>query len=213
MAPPTDAAGSSAPLHDASSRTVVLLAGASGSGKSRLARTAGCPRLALDDFYRDGDHPDLPHTLGIVDWDDLASWDADAALATLTELCATGEDDVPTYDIALNACTARHRLDLGDHRLFVAEGIFAPDMVPRCRAAGLDVDALYLDRPRTVTLVLRFLRDLKERRKPPWVLVRRGLALWRAEPGVRGRALELGCRPVTMRQALAAITPADKPLS
>lgn len=209
MAPPTDAAASSAPLDGAGSRTVLLLAGASGSGKSRLARAAGCPRLALDDFYRDGDDVDLPHTLGIVDWDDLRSWDASAALAALTELCTTGQADVPTYDIALNARTAWHRLELGDHQLFVAEGIFAPDMVLRCRAVGLDVDALYLDRPRTVTLVLRFLRDLQERRKPPWVLVRRGLALWRAEPAVRRRALELGCRPVTVRQALAVLTPAE----
>lgn len=207
MAPPTEASGSTASPDGTGTRTVILLAGASGSGKSRVARTAGCPRLALDDFYLDGDHPGLPHTLGIVDWDDLGSWDADAALAALTELCTTGLAEVPTYDIALNARTARHRLDLGEHQVFVAEGIFAPDMVPRCRAAGLTVDALYLDRPRTVTLVLRFLRDLAERRKPPWVLVRRGLALWRAEPGVRRRALELGCRPVTMRQALATITP------
>ena len=45
---------------------VILLAGPSGSGKSRLAAMAGCPRLNLDDFYFDADHPGLPHTLGIV---------------------------------------------------------------------------------------------------------------------------------------------------
>ena len=183
-------------------RTVVLLAGASGSGKSRVPRLAGCPRLPLDDFYLDGDHPDLPHTLGIVDWDDLASWDRAAALAAVTALCMTGSAEIPCYDIAGNARTGTRRLDLGAARLFVAEGVFAPDIVADCRAAGLPVDAMYLDRPRTLTLVLRFVRDLSERRKPPWVLVRRGLARWRAEPEIRRHALALGCRPVTLSQAL-----------
>ena len=50
---------------------LVLIAGASGSGKSRLAHAAGCPSLRLDDFYHDADHPDLPRTeFGIADWDD-----------------------------------------------------------------------------------------------------------------------------------------------
>lgn len=54
-----------------------------------MARLSGCPRLALDDFYFDSDHPALPHTLGIVDWDDIASWDAAAAVAAIKALCET----------------------------------------------------------------------------------------------------------------------------
>lgn len=168
-----------------------------------MAQLSGRPRLALDDFYFDGDHEALPHTLGIVDWDDIASWDTAGALAAIVALCHTGSADVPRYDIAQNARTEVRRLDLGDAPLFIAEGVFAPDVVGPCRAAGLDVDALYLDRPRTVTLVFRFLRDLSERRKPPWILLRRGLARWKAEPDIRRHALELGCRPVSMREALA----------
>ena len=183
---------------------VILLAGPSGSGKSRVAQLSGRPRLALDDFYFDGDHEGLPHTLGIVDWDDIASWDTAGALAAIEALCHTGSADVPRYDIARNARTEVRRLELGEAPVFIAEGVFAPDVVGPCRAAGLDVDALYLDRPRTVTLVFRFLRDLSERRKPPWILLRRGLARWRAEPEIRRHALELGCRPVSMREALVA---------
>lgn len=182
---------------------MILLAGASGSGKSRVARMSGCPQLALDDFYFDGDHPGLPRTLGIVDWDDIASWDFDGALTAVTALCRTGRAAVPVYDIAANARVGSRVLELGRSTRFLAEGVFAPELVRACRDTGLEVVALYLDRPRTVTLLLRFARDLSERRKPPWVLVRRGLARWRAEPEIRRHALERGCRPVSMRGALA----------
>lgn len=179
----------------------MLLAGASGSGKSRLARLSECPRVTLDDFYHEIDHPELPQTLGIVDWDHADSWDADRALAALTSLCRTGEAEVPLYDIAQSRRTGTQQLTVGDAPAFIAEGVFAPDMVPLCRAAGLPVDAIWLDRPRSLTLVLRFIRDVREHRKPVGVLIRRGLALWRAEPTVRRRALTLGCRPLTMTQA------------
>ena len=66
-------------------------------------------------------------------------------------------------------------------------------------------DALYLDRPRTLTMVLRFVRDVREHRKPLGVLIRRGLALWRAEPAVRAHALAAGCRPVSLREALRVV--------
>lgn len=184
---------------------VILLAGASGSGKSRLAESTGCPRLALDDLYFNGDHPGLPRTLGIVDWDDIRSWDVDGAVMAISSLCHTGSAVVPSYDIASNAQIGSQRLDLGKHWLFVAEGVFAPDMVQPCRDAGLEVEALYLDRSRYLSLVLRFIRDLREHRKPPWVLIRRGFTLWRAEPAVRRHAVEQGCRPVSYQQAVAAI--------
>ncbi len=186
-------------------RRVVLLAGPSGSGKSRLAAAAGCPRLNLDDFYFDADHPDLPRTLGIVDWDSPASWDAAGAVAAIQELGATGRAAVPVYDIAASRRTGTQILDLGAARTFVAEGLFAADLVPVCRAAGLEMDALYLDRPRLQNLVFRFLRDVREHRKPVWVLIRRGLALWRAEPRIRTHAVSRGCRPVSLRQAVATL--------
>ncbi|HEY5822008.1 MAG TPA: uridine kinase [Propionibacteriaceae bacterium] len=187
-------------------RKVILLAGPSGSGKSRLAAAARCPRLNLDDFYLDGDHPGLPHTLGIVDWDDPASWDGGTAVATIATLCAQGRAEVPVYDISTSRRTGAKVLDLGDAALFVAEGLFAPDVVAACRATGVEMDAVYLDRARTQNLVFRFLRDVSEHRKPLVVLVRRGLALWRAEPGIRRHALASGCRPVSFREAVAIVT-------
>lgn len=167
-----------------------------------MARHSGCPQVALDDFYHDGDHPDLPQTLGIVDWDDVRSWDVDRALEALVQLATRGRADLPVYAIADNARTGTTHLDLGGATAFIAEGVFAPEMVEPCRRAGLAVEALYLDRSRHLSLVLRLARDLRERRKAPWVLLRRGIALWRAEPAIRRRALSLGCRPVRMAHAL-----------
>jgi len=184
---------------------VILLAGPSGSGKSRVARLSGCPQLVLDDFYRDHDHPGLPRTLGIVDWDDIASWDTGAAMRALVRLCSVGEASVPAYDIATSRRVGRRRIELEGSGCLVAEGLFAADLVAACRAAGILADALYLDRPRLVTLLLRFVRDVREHRKPIPVLIRRGLALFRAEPAGRARSLSLGCRPVSLQEALRVV--------
>ncbi len=205
-APASPSAGGTA--GEATPRTVVLVAGASGSGKSRLAAGAGHPRLNLDDFYRDGNHPDLPHTLGIVDWDDPRSWDQEAAVAAVVRLSRTGSADVPVYDLVQSRRCGSRLLDLGSARVVVVEGVFAPEVVASVRAAGVPSDALYLDRSRTATSLRRFLRDVLEHRKPVRVLLRRGVALWRAEPATRAHALALGCRPVSMgvaRRTLQAV--------
>lgn len=210
-------------------RRLVLLAGASGSGKSRLTRLAGAgagrpvPTVSLDDFYHEHDHPGLPRmagtgdasadaagastadTDGVVDWDHLDSWDSAAALAALCALCRSGSAEVPTYSIAESRRTGSHLIDAGSASTIVAEGIFAPQMYVLCRDAGLDVTAVWLDRPRTLSAVLRFVRDVREARKPVPVLLRRGLALWRAEPGVRAAALSAGCIPLSFRATLALI--------
>ncbi len=187
---------------------VILLAGPSGSGKSTLVRAAGLPLLYLDDFYRPGSDPALPRdpVLGIVDWDDPGSWDAQAALAAIETLCATGTADVPTYDFAADGPVGTHVVDVGTGA-FVAEGIFAPELVTALSARGLLLDAIVVRRAPWKNLVRRAARDLRERRKPPVTILRRGLLLHRAEPGVVGRAMGRGCRPLDApgtRQALAA---------
>lgn len=197
------------------SRTVLLLAGPSGSGKSRLARVTGCPLLALDDFYFPGDHPDLPtRRLGgheVVDWDDVRSWNLAEALATIVDLARTGVADVPVYRISDNARTGTRRLDLGPAAAVLAEGVFAPDLYASCTAAGLTVEPLWLDRPRALTAVLRFTRDVREHRKPMPVLVRRGLALASSEPALRAAAIETGFRPVSFLQARQVVEQAMQP--
>jgi uridine kinase len=180
---------------------LVVLAGPSGSGKSRLAHRLGLPVLRLDDFYRDGDDPGLPHAFGIVDWDDPASWDLDAAAACAVRLVREGSADVPTYDLRTSRRTGSHRLDVAAAPLVVAEGIFAAEVVPSLRAAGVLADALCLTHRPVVTFVRRLARDLRESRKPPLTLVRRGWALLRAEPRIVGRQVALGAVPCTPHEA------------
>ncbi len=198
---------------------VVLLAGPSGSGKSYVARRTGLPVLALDDFYRDGDDPRLPRQPGgLVDWDDPASWNADDAVATIVRLCEQRRADVPVYSIGADRRTGTHVLDLGDAPLFVAEGIFAAEIVAACRDAGVLADAVALRRTRQVTYVRRLARDLREGRKAPGILVRRGWTLMRAEPRVLARQTALGCRPRNahgtlraVRSLLVSLRGADRP--
>lgn len=183
---------------------VVILAGPSGVGKSHLAERLGWSVLRLDDFYRDGDDPDLPRSsLGIVDWDDVDSWDAVSAVGAIAELCASGRADVPVYDIATSRATGHRELVVGPQ--FIAEGLFAPAIVAACRDAGLLDAAICLRRHPLVTFGLRLARDLREGRKAPWVLVRRGWRLLRAEPEVVARAVAAGCTPMTPRQARRAL--------
>ncbi len=189
---------------------VIVLAGPSGSGKSRLAGRLGLPILRLDDFYKSGDDPTLPRVTeganaGIVDWDHPDSWLPDDAMAALRTLCATGVADVPVYEISQNGRCGWQTLDLAGADLVVAEGIFAPDVVAACRDEGLLAAAYCIRRSAAVTFWLRLTRDLKERRKPPLVLLRRGLALARAQRGVVEDAVRKGCTPMTPDEAVADV--------
>ncbi len=180
---------------------VVILAGPSGSGKSHLAERLGWAVVRLDDFYRDGDEPDLPRSsLGIVDWDDVASWDAAAAVDAIKMLCDAGVAEVPVYDIAASSRTGTHTVTRnGDS--FIAEGLFAPAIVAACREAGMLDAAICLRRNRMVTFGLRLARDLREGRKSPVVLIRRGWRLMKDEPRIVADAIAHGCAPMTPRQA------------
>jgi uridine kinase len=184
----------------------ILVAGPSGAGKTRLAARLGLPVLQLDDFYKEGGDPSLPRLpTGEVDWDHADSWSAADAARAVRELCERGATEVPTYDISKNARVGRRALSLDDAAYFVAEGIFAAELAPGCLSDGSAALAVCVRRSRWVTFVLRLVRDLREHRKPPMFLVRRGLLLARREPGIVAAIVDKGCEPMTPREAEARI--------
>ena len=96
------------------------------------------------------------------------------------------------------------------HDLILAEGIFAAEIIADLRGRGLLAGAYCVHHHRVVTFVWRLLRDLSEHRKPPWTLVRRGLALMRDEPQVVARQESLGAvsaRAKDLEPLLSALRP------
>ncbi|MFF5017743.1 uridine kinase [Streptomyces sp. NPDC001165] len=197
-------------IHPPSPARVVLLCGPSGSGKSLVAARSGLPVLRLDDFYKEGDDPTLPLVDGSsdIDWDHPQSWDADVAVEAITRLCASGSTPVPVYDIALSARSGEETLHIGRTPLFIAEGIFAAEIVERCRELGVLADALCLTRGPVTTFRRRFLRDLKEGRKSVPFLLRRGWRLMRAERSIVTRQVALGAHPCDRDEALGRLAAA-----
>jgi len=202
---------------------VIVLAGPSGSGKSHLAERLELPILRLDDFYRDGSDPALPRitaganpsrslvprhlrtSTGMVDWDDPDSWLCDEAVEALATLCRTGTVETPVYSISANGRTGTQTLTLSGAHLVVAEGIFAHHVVEKLRASGLLAAAYCLRQHPVVTFWRRLTRDLREHRKPPLVLLRRGLALARDQRRIVAEAVAAGCTAVSADEAYAQV--------
>lgn len=189
---------------------VIVLAGPSGSGKSRLCDRLGLPFVNLDDFYKDGSDPTIPRVSlaggqDIPDWDHPDAWLRDEAVDTLERLCRDGVAEVPVYELALDGRSGHRAVDLDGSRYFVAEGIFAQEVVRDCRVRGLLADAVCVTNHPLVTFWRRLTRDLREHRKPPLVLLRRGLMLLRAEPKIVAHAVELGCAAMPPERAYRRI--------
>ena len=198
------------PLPGDGRRRVVIIAGPSGAGKSRLAahlqERHGWPIVRLDDFYRDGDDPSLPILrMGVPDWDNPRSWHADAAAHALVGLCQNGAVDLPTYDIGSSRTVGHSAVTAEPGQLILAEGIFAAEIIADLAAAGVLAAAYCVHAGRWLTFCRRLVRDLAERRKPPWVLWRRGLLLCRLEPEIVTRHVALGAQPVSAAEAMTAV--------
>lgn len=112
---------------------------------------------------------------------------------------------MPIYEIGQNGRCGWQTLDLGGHELFVAEGIFAQEIVSHCREAGVLAAAYCVRQHPMVTFWRRLARDLREHRKPPSVLVTRGLALLHDQQRIVANAVALGCRPATSAEAYADV--------
>lgn len=184
---------------------VLVLAGPSGCGKTYLAVRSGLPVVALDDFYRDGDAPDMPWRNGRIDWEDPRSWDLDGAVEALVRLSRTGTAAIPVYELGRDARVGTRTVTLDGHRVVVAEGLFAAEIVGRLAAEGVLADALTVRSRAPVTFVRRLVRDLHERRKPARVLLRTGWAKLRSERAVVAHQVRHGCRRASKAEISATL--------
>ncbi|WP_054952595.1 uridine kinase family protein [Flaviflexus massiliensis] len=185
---------------------VILVTGPSGSGKTRFTNRTGLPVVSLDDFYFDDDHPGLPRKHGIIDWDSPECWDQEGAFQALLGLSSKGETVVPVYDIPTNSRIGKRTIDLEGSRIFLAEGIFAAELVDLCKKEGILADALCISRPRLQTFWFRLMRDLDEARKPPIPLIRRGISHLIHEPEVYRSLVARGFRRVSIVEAHETLT-------
>ncbi|MEE1621083.1 uridine kinase family protein [Zafaria sp. Z1313] len=188
---------------------LILLGGSSGAGKSYLAERHGRPHVVLDNFYRElAEHtPDAPLPVtpyGEVDWDDPGTWNRDAAVDSMMELLESGQTQVPDYSISTSSYNGYTTVSL-DGGPVVAEGIFVDQVLAPLRALGVEPLAVYIDVAPVVTAVRRFVRDVRERRKPVPFLLKRGWALFRAEGALRRRYVDAGFTPLRKRRVKALL--------
>lgn len=197
---------------DGQNASVIVLTGPSGSGKTSLASRVGLTSVSLDHFYRDDTEPEMPRLRpDVIDWDDPRSWNKEEALAALTNLCTTGQAQVPIYDIPTNRRTGLATVSLGDDKVFIAEGVFAAELVEPLREAGLLADAICIARSPLRNAWFRLLRDLAEGRKSVPVLLFRGVVLAKAEPKKIEAWKGQGCRAVgSLQEAQRVIEEAIK---
>jgi uridine kinase len=183
---------------------LVLLGGASGSGKSYLAARFGRPHVELDGFYREiSEHTaisPLPQTAyGEIDWDHPGTWNSDAASRAMMQLLQFGRTRIPNYSIATSSYTGHRSVELAEGPV-IAEGIFADAVLAPLRSLGVEVDAVFIKVSPITTAVRRLVRDLREHRKPVPFLLKRGWSLFRSERAVRERYVDAGFRTVPKRQ-------------
>jgi uridine kinase len=131
-------------------------------------------------------------------------------MVAIRSLCDSGAADVPVYSIPANGCVGSRTLTV-DSPVFIAEGIFAAEIVRACEAEGLLADAICLRNHALTTAYRRFLRDVREARKSVPYLLRRGYRLMRAERAVVSRQKDLGATACNGREAFARVSRLQPP--
>lgn len=144
---------------------IIGIAGASGSGKSLLAKTIvnelGSDQVTViseDSYYKDlGDMP--LNQKAARNFDHPEAFDHSLFAQHLEALKQGKHADIPVYDYATHSRTQDTR-KIGNHRLIVLEGILL--FVDEKLRNQMDI-RIYVDTPADICLIRRLTRDIAER--------------------------------------------------
>lgn len=144
---------------------IIGIAGASGSGKSLLAKTIvnelGSDQVVViseDSYYKD--LGDLPlNEKAARNFDHPEAFDHHLFAQHLESLKKGKGAEIPVYDYATHSRVSETR-KIGNHRLIVLEGILL--FVDEALREQMDI-RIYVDTPADICLIRRLTRDIAER--------------------------------------------------
>jgi uridine kinase len=118
------------PEHRVKPLPLILIAGASGTGKTALARhmalqDAQVVVVNLDDFYLDEEAARRIMAGEMPDWESSRNIDLRAAARAVDALVRREEADIPIYDMARSAVDGQRTVSAANARVIVVEGLFA----------------------------------------------------------------------------------------
>jgi len=142
-----------------------------------------------------------PKWLGRTDWENIATFDLEAASAALNSLLELGHAIVPIYDLTTDAITGTTIIET-KAQIVVAEGLFGVAIAERLAEEGRSATLLLLQHNAAAVAAQRVRRDLTERRLSAWLSVARSLRLLAREPVYRRAAKHAGARRVGRSELL-----------
>ena len=145
---------------------IIVVAGASGSGKSLLSHTIvdevglECITVITEDSYYK-DHSNMSfEELQHLNYDHPNAFDHDLLVTQLEALKMGKSIDIPTYDYTTHRRTEKSRTVTSAQRIVVLEGILLLSDARLCELADIKI---FVDTPLDISFIRRLRRDVSER--------------------------------------------------
>ncbi len=183
-------------------RRVIVIAGASGTGKTTIAAASGMPVLSLDAFYRSATDAGMPRWFGDVDWENAAAFDVEAAAAATRSLLSSGRTQFRSHDLVTEVSQQDERVVVAQGPCLVVEGVMATEVLRLLRRELGDLQLVFfvLRRNRITNFFGRIKRDVMKRHRSWHRAVLRSLRVACAERRLQQRAVSHGAEVVHRRQ-------------
>jgi uridine kinase len=183
-------------------RRIIAIAGPSGSGKTTIATASGLPVLSLDAFYRSSSDVDLPRWMGDVDWEHPASFDLDAAVATVHSLVSSGRAEFHAHDLVTETTQAAAQVVHARGHCLLVEGVMAIHTMVLLRHRHHDLHiVLFILRGKKLASVFgRIRRDVRDRHRPWHRAILRSFRVARVEKSLQQYAVAQAAEVVDRAQ-------------